>query len=117
VGALPAGSELTAALVRESGGVRLMLRGELDMNGVLEVERAVQAAAELGEGEITIDLSELHFMDLFGARALLRAADEVLAGGRAVTVAHPRRHVLRLFELVTDLGAGRSLVAELVRRP
>jgi anti-anti-sigma factor len=116
VDALPASSELSAVIVREPDGVRLMLRGELDMNGVLDTEYAVRAAAELSEGPLTIDLSELEFMDLFGARALLRAADEVLSGGRAVAIANPRRHVRRLFELVTDLGAGRSLVAELVRR-
>ena len=28
--------ELTTAIVREHAGVRLLLRGELDMNGVLE---------------------------------------------------------------------------------
>ena len=30
-------------------------------------------------------------------------------------VANPNRHVRRLFELITDLARGRSLVAELVR--
>jgi hypothetical protein len=30
-------------------------------------------------------------------------------------IANPRRHVRRLFELITDLAQGRSLVAELVR--
>ena len=109
------GSELTAAIIREPGGVRLMLRGELDMNGVLETERAVTAAAELTDGWLMIDLAELTFMDLFGARALLRVADEALTADREVVIANPRRHVRRLFELITDLARGRSLVTELVR--
>jgi anti-anti-sigma factor len=95
--------------------VRLLLRGELDMNGVLETESAVQAAAELTEGWLVIDLGELEFMDLFGARALLRVADEALTPDREVVIANPRGHVRRLFELITDLARGRSLVAELVR--
>lgn len=102
--------------MREAAGVRLTLRGELDMNGVLELERAVHAAAALvPEGRLTIDLSDLTFMDLFGARALLRVADESLTASREVVIANPRSHVRRLFELITDLARGRSLVSELVR--
>jgi anti-anti-sigma factor len=96
--------------------VRLLLRGELDMNGVLETERAVAATAELvPDGRLTIDLAELEFMDLFGARVLLRSADAALTPMREVVIANPKRHVRRLFELTTDLAWGRSLVTELVR--
>jgi anti-anti-sigma factor len=103
-------------VVRAPEGVRLMLRGELDMNGVLDTERAIHSAALLvPEGKLTVDLSELTFMDLFGARALLRVADEVLTAKREVVIANPRGHVRRLFELITDLARGRSLVSELVR--
>jgi anti-anti-sigma factor len=107
--------DLTTAIVREPRGVRLMLRGELDMSGVLETESAVRAAAQLTDGRLVIDLTELGFVDVFGARALLRVADEALSGDREVVIANPNRHVRRLFELITDLGRGRSLVAELVR--
>ena len=113
---LPPNSELSTDLVSEDGGLRLLLLGELDMNGVLETERAVHAAAAaLPDGRLTIDLSELTFMDLFGARALLRVADEALTPSREVVIANPRGHVRRLFELITDLARGRSLVSELVR--
>ena len=57
----------------------------------------------------------LEFMDLFGARALLRVADAALRSDREVVIANPKRHVRRLFELITDLARGRSLVTELVR--
>jgi anti-anti-sigma factor len=112
---LPPGCELATRAVRERDGVRLMLLGELDMNGVMEAERAVEAAAQLSDGRLVIDLSELNFMDLFGARALLRAADAALSDGRDVVIANPRRHTRRLFELITDLARGRSLVTELVQ--
>jgi anti-anti-sigma factor len=110
----PAGG-LTTAILREPGGVRLMLRGELDMSGVPETETAVRAAAELTDGRVVIDLTELGFMDVFGARMLLRVADETLSADREVVIANPNRHIRRLFELITDLARGRSLVAELVR--
>ena len=111
----PLSTDLTTAIVRERGGVRLMLRGELDMSGVLETETAVRAAAELTDGRLLIDLSELQFIDVFGARALLRVADEALTAEREVVIANPNRHTRRLFELITDIARGRSLVAELVR--
>jgi anti-anti-sigma factor len=111
----PALHDLTTAIVREPDGVRLMLRGELDMSGVPETEMAVRAAAQLTDGRLMIDLTELEFMDVFGARTLLRVADEALAANRKVVIANPNRHVRRLFELITDLAPGRSLVAELVR--
>ena len=109
-------SELSLAAVKERDCVRLMLRGELDMNGVLDAERAVEAASELTSGRLVIDLLDLEFMDLFGARALLRAADGALARDVSVVIANPNQHVRRLFELVTDLAQGRSLVGELVAR-
>ena len=111
----PPSRDLTTAIVREPGGVRLMLRGELDMSGVRETEMAVRAAAELTDGSLVIDLTELGFVDVFGARTLLRVADEVLSADRKVVIANPNRHVRRLFELITDLARGRTLVAELVR--
>ena len=106
---------LTTAVTREPGGVRLMLRGELDMSVVMEAEAAVKAAAQLTGGRVAIDLTGLAFVDVFGARALLRVADELLSSGRDVVIANPNRHARRLFELITDLAPGRSLAAELLQ--
>ena len=113
---LPDHVQLATVIVREpAGAVRLRLRGELDMNGVVATERAVRDAAALSGTLLTIDLSELAFVDLFGARTLLRAADAAQTGDRRVVIANPRPHVRWLFELITDLAPGRSLVTELVR--
>jgi anti-anti-sigma factor len=110
----PPSSELSTTIRQEPGGVRLVLRGELDMNGVMELERAVQEAAGLAERRLTIDLARLDFIDLFGARTLLRAADQAFTGERRVQIANPNRHVRRLFELITDLTEGRTPVTDLV---
>jgi anti-anti-sigma factor len=111
----PPTSELSTEIVRDPDGVRLILRGELDMNGVLATERAILEAALLPGDRLVIDLSELRFMDLFGARALLRVAGEVKSSGREVVIANPHRHVRRLFELITDLTRGRGLVIEVAQ--
>lgn len=112
---LPPQSELSTEILRGTDGVRLVLRGELDMNGVLAVERAVLDASAVAADRIVIDLAELRFMDLFGARALLRAASAAHSDARPVVIANPRRHVRRLFELITDIGRGRVPEIELVQ--
>jgi anti-anti-sigma factor len=112
---LPRTSELSSEIVHGEDEARLILRGELDMNGVLTVERAVAEAAA-GTRKLIIDLSELRFMDLFGARALLRAAGEMNTAERKVVIANPHRHVRRLFELITDLTRHRGLEIEMVER-
>jgi anti-anti-sigma factor len=112
---LPKTSELTTEILPDADGMRLMIGGELDMNGVIELERAVHEASAATERALIIDLARLTFMDLFGARALLRVADQANKPGRPVAIVNPQRHVRRLFELITDLAHGRSLVAELVR--
>jgi anti-anti-sigma factor len=111
----PPNSELTTEIVEERPAVRLVMSGELDMNGVLEAERAIQEAAAASSGPLVIDISGLEFMDLFGARTLLRVADQVHSTGRDVAIVNPQRHLRRLFELITDLPQGRGLVTELVR--
>ena len=113
---IPANSELSTHIVREPAGVRLLLRGELDMNGVLEAERAVEASAALvpDGGRLTIDLQAAAQLPS-RERVLLRTADSALTPEREVVIANPRGHVRRLFELITDLARGRSLVTELVR--
>ena len=113
---LPRSSELSTEILLEPDGARLMLRGELDMNGVLQTERAVQEAAAQAEDRLTVDLAELRFMDLFGARALLRAAGEVQTADRKVVIANPRRHVRRLFELITDRTRARGVESELIKQ-
>ncbi len=112
---MPPNAELRTEIVREKdGSVRLLLRGELDMNGVFATELAVERALEVADRRLVIDLAELSFMDMFGARALLRAADRGNSPACRVVIANPRRHVRRLFELITDLAHGRNLLAELV---
>lgn len=107
--------ELTTAVYREPTGVRLTLQGELDMSGVPETETSVRAAAEITHGRLVIDLSGLAFMDVYGGRALLHVADEVMSADRKVMIANPSPHVRRVFELIAGVERGRPLVADLVR--
>ena len=107
--------DLISAVYREPSGVRLTLQGELDMSSVLETEMSVRAAAEITHGRLVIDLGGLTFMDIYGGRALLHVADEVMSSDREVMIANPSPHVRRVFELIADVERGRTLVADLVQ--
>jgi anti-anti-sigma factor len=49
--------------------------------------------------EIVLDLTELTFMDVTGLRTILDAARRARREGRAIAIANPLPHILRLLEL------------------
>ena len=56
-------------------------------------------ASEIGDGDITLDLSDLSFIDSSGIQALIQAADKLDNRGRLILRA-PGKTVMRVFELV-----------------
>jgi len=74
------------------------LTGELDM--AVQNEFAEALAEEVGlEGDLTLDLSALTFIDSAGIQALIRAADNLKDRGRLILRA-PGKTVMRVFDLV-----------------
>jgi anti-anti-sigma factor len=84
---------------RSAGGVRLALRGELDMYSAPLLERQLEAVAADARGEIVLDLAELTFMDVSGLRTILDAARTARRGRRALVIENPMPHIVRLLEL------------------
>lgn len=73
----------------------LRLRGEFDLTGI---DRFEEAAADLADRTpITVDLSELAFIDSSGLRALmnLELRSRSRGGHSTVTLRAPQPHVLR----------------------
>jgi anti-anti-sigma factor len=73
-------------------------RGEVDMATVAVFERAL----ERGTGpdrDLVVDLSELTFIDVWGLRALARAAAREQAAGRRLALTRPNHNVRRLLRL------------------
>jgi anti-anti-sigma factor len=84
----------------ESGQVGLRLIGELDLSTV-GVLRAELANLRRHTPPSEIDLSELHFLDLTGLRALLRAVESDFGG--AARLVGATGIVRRLFDVVHAL--------------
>lgn len=80
-------------------GVRLVLRGEVDLSTVGLFAEALRAA-EATDAPLTIDLTEVGFMDSTGMLEIFRASQRADAKQREFAVVAPRSGpTARLFEL------------------
>jgi anti-anti-sigma factor len=76
----------------------LKLSGELDLSAVFRLNEALHFDVPQ-QGEVTLDLSELDFVDSAGLGAILAYAGERNGNGHLV-LANPSNPVARVFELV-----------------
>jgi anti-sigma B factor antagonist len=84
-------------------GTSIRLAGELDMSTAAQLDEVLGTAVEHG-GAITIDLSELTFMDSTGIGVFLRAA--VSLRGRGCLILHGEQdRVRRVLDLVRVDGS------------
>ena len=100
-------SGLTVA-ERDSDGIRILdIAGELELANAAELCARIDAARGAGHRRLLVDLTKLEFCDSSGVRALIGAAEEVVASaGRVVIVPPVDGAVARLFALI---GAGELL--------
>jgi anti-anti-sigma factor len=95
----PPGGLVPQVQVRARHGV-LSLVGELDMAVADEVEQVLSRAGErLDGGELHIDLRELEFLDLHGARTLARVGRRLDGAGRRLVLSGAGRHAERCLQL------------------
>ncbi|MBB6170535.1 anti-anti-sigma factor [Nocardiopsis mwathae] len=77
----------------------LMVRGELDLASMPGLEHsAAQAEAERSSPCVTVDLTELDFIDSCGLNALTRMHRRLTRGGRTLTVIVPQGRIDRVFQ-------------------
>ncbi|XVU29320.1 STAS domain-containing protein [Actinoplanes sp. CA-054009] len=78
-------------------GIRVF--GEVDVSTLPTLELALEILAER-PGDVTVDLSDLTFIDVLGSRALARAAIRVRSGGRRVLLRGARPQTRRVLALL-----------------
>jgi anti-sigma B factor antagonist len=86
--------------------VRVLVRGELDVETGPRVEEELRRAAEAGAGKVVLDLREVTFFDSTGLQLVLDADIRAREEGRALVVlpgeGEPRR-ILELAEVADRL--------------
>jgi anti-anti-sigma factor len=82
----------------DNGTRGLKLIGELDVATVDELRSACDRLP--GTGSVTLDVSQLTFIDSSGLHAIVQYASDVQAEG-PVVVTNASAHMARLFDIVT----------------
>jgi anti-anti-sigma factor len=91
------------SVVVHDGVVQIV--GEVDLGSLVELEDALDSVARTTRGTLVLDLGEVEFLDVAGARELARFVRRLVLAGREVRVAGATRgllpEVLSLFQLPT----------------
>jgi anti-sigma B factor antagonist len=88
---------------REGKACTLYLQGELDLASFDAVDQVLRGAAQR-TNEITIDLTDLTFMDVTGLRLVLEAAERARANSHSMRVTGATGQVMQLMEKTGTLG-------------
>lgn len=88
-------------------GARLVsVSGEVDVSNAPELRDAIGAALSDGVSSVSVDISDVSYIDSTGIGVLVGAAHRAVDEGVTFSVAHPQRNVARILSL---LGMGEEL--------
>jgi anti-sigma B factor antagonist len=100
---------LSVSTSNDSGPVRLVLEGELDISSAVKVEEEL-ARVEAGKPDlILLDLRGLDFMDSSGLRTIVSADSRAREEGRRLAIVRGPAAVQRIFD-VTRLDERLNIV-------
>jgi anti-sigma B factor antagonist len=93
-------TELSINRRDEARGVVLALSGELDVVSAPELEQHLNEALAEPHARVTLDLSELAFVDSAGVSVLIKAKQDAESNGRTLVLGRATEQVHRVFALV-----------------
>jgi anti-anti-sigma factor len=102
---VPAPGPLSIDSRRDGDAVVIMLAGELDLASAPDLERELKDAEASNPSRVSIDLSQLGFMDSTGLQALLRARERAGSGSYELSLRRGPHQVQRVFELTRTVDA------------
>lgn len=79
---------------------RVLVEGEVDVSNADELRDAVDAAIALDAPEVTVDLSQVPYIDSTGIGVLVGAAHRAADAGKKLVVASPQKNVARVLGLL-----------------
>jgi anti-anti-sigma factor len=83
-------------------GVLVTVAGEVDIATTPQIERELRRV-QMASADVTVDLTELSFLDCSGLRVLLESASRARGSGGRLTVIGAHGQPRRLFELTRVL--------------
>ena len=94
----PQQDDFSIDTVRDDGVVRVVVHGELDLSTAPVLDAAL-VAPEAAGARVTLDLSDMGFMDSSGLAVLIGARRRADDEGLDLTVSGPNDHVRKLLDL------------------
>jgi len=91
--------EFSVRLVADVARQVLTVTGEVDLANAKTLKRFVDRVIEGTDGDITLDLADVGYMDSTGLDVLLSAREALSAAGRELELLDPSRPVLVLLEV------------------
>jgi anti-sigma B factor antagonist len=89
-----------AVEVRHAEGRSVVaLTGELDLATAPELRERLGLLSEKGENQVTLDLTDLDFVDSTGLSVFVMAFNRTQAGGGSMIIRNPSLPVMRIFEI------------------
>lgn len=79
---------------------RVLVEGEVDVSNADELRDAVDAALALDAPEVTVDLSQVPYIDSTGIGVLVGAAHRATEAGKKLVVSSPQKNVARVLGLL-----------------
>ncbi len=92
-------AHLAVMTTEDPGGLRVIVRGELDLSTAGRLEEALRAAEARADGRLTLDYSGLEFIDSTGLQILLDADHRAARAGRRLVVVLGTGEARRVAEL------------------
>jgi anti-anti-sigma factor len=90
---------LVVSAVHESGGIRLVVAGDVDVISAGQFREYLAGALDLRPGGLTIDLGGVTFLDSTGLSALVYAHNRAQDEGISLVVTDPQPQVRRLLDV------------------
>lgn len=97
--------EVTVVVGEGDTPTTLVLRGELDLATVTELDRQVDRQLAAGRTRLAVDLAEVTFCDSTGLNGLVRAKNRCRHQGGSLSVTNVRGEVARVIEVSGLLGS------------
>ena len=95
-----------ASFVTSDAGAGRILRviGEVDISTTPSFKNALDSALSGYSGDLTLDLTDVEFMDSSGLHALMETTRQVISRGGSMRLRNPGHTVYRLLEISGLLG-------------
>jgi anti-anti-sigma factor len=84
---------------RRDGVARISAHGELDLQTVSLLDRALEAVDQFELARVVLDFTDLSFVDSTGVHAILRAHTRATENGSVLVVVNSSEKVRKVFEL------------------